>query len=157
MRSSKVLLHNQFDKSFDVEEVFVWVKCDFQVFGQESFKVWSIFSDSMCDNFIDWIQDKLYKGSLSILRRRLRLSLKLSGFTVEIVVSPKDTLKDVGVNCRESLLVLPCHELQIEDEPILCSCKDDIIESRRYPVGILYSQLLGTPEEDAVDFFKSVF
>ncbi len=82
--------------------------------------------------------------------------MELPTLFIKVVVAPKDALKDVGVNPRKFLLILPGHGLKTEHESILRSRKDHIIQSRRYLIRVSEPQLLRTLLEHAIDLLECV-
>ena len=90
----------------------------------------------MREYFVNWLKDELDKGSLPFLRRRGRVSLELPTLLIEIVISPKNALKKMGVHSSKLLLVLPCHGFKGEHKAVFGRSKHHIIQSGRQLITI---------------------
>ena len=100
------------------------------MFGKEGLQIRPVFSHCMCKDLIDWVKHKLHKDSLPVLRRWLWRSLKLSVFSVKVVISPQKAFENMLVDSWKSLFVFLSKEFQAKHKAILCSCKDDIVKNR---------------------------
>lgn len=135
----EVSIENKLYHCFNIKLILLSCQCNVQIFIKESLETLTILAYGVCKDFVNWLKNKLHKGSFTKLL--IGSFGKLPGFMVVVVVTPEQLFKSSWVDLFISLRIFSNEGLNTEHERVLAWCEDYIVQSWTYQVLVLCTQM----------------